>query len=335
MNTKDTTRGKNIVICCDGTRAKYDSERKNTNVVRLFERLIPDGSAQISYYDPGAGTYSPMWTPLGQALAKGIESASGVGITGTGVRQNIVEAYRYLMDNYEKGDKVFLFGYSRGAYTVRALAGMLHLCGLLTKGSYNLIPYMAEMYYYEKTKVAMDFRERCSRKCPTYFIGVWDTVASVGYVRQKQFSNSVLNSDVSFGYQALAINERRYFFQPSLWDEGTGLGEQTIEQVWFAGCHGDVGGQDADRGISDISLEWMLSHAKSCGLEFRSTWQDDLCPNPLATVRESDTGFWSLGAEDRAICDGAKIHKSVFDRIESLGDRPPNLPSLYSVVETP
>ena len=325
---------KNIVICCDGTRGKYESEDKNTNVVRLFERLTPDGPNQISYYDPGAGTYSPMWTPAGQLLAKGLESASGVGITGTGVRQNIVEAYRYLMENFERGDKVFLFGYSRGAYTVRALAGMLHLCGLLTKGSYNLIPYMAEMYYHERKEVAQDFKDRCTRECPTYLIGVWDTVASVGYVRQKRFSNSSLNPDVRFGYQALAINERRYFFQPSIWDEDNNHGEQTIEQVWFAGCHGDVGGQDADRGISDISLEWMLSRVEDCGLKLRDSWQHDLNPDPLATVRDSDVGFWRLGAEDRPICEDAKIHRSVLDRIESQGNRPANLPNQYRIVDT-
>ena len=325
---------KNIVICCDGTRGKYESEDKNTNVVRLFERLIPDGPSQISYYDPGAGTYSPMWTPPGQALAKGLESASGVGITGTGVRKNIVEAYRYLMDYYDRGDRVFLFGYSRGAYTVRALAGMLHVGGLLTKGSYNLIPYMAEMYYKERRGVAQDFKDRCSRECPTYLIGVWDTVASVGYIRQKRFSNSVLNPDVKFGYQALAINERRYFFQPSIWDEDVSHGEQIIEQVWFAGCHGDVGGQDADRSISDISLEWMLSRAKDCGLKLRDSWQDDLNPDPLATVRDSDIGVWRLGAEDRPICESAKIHRSVFDRVATKGDRPANLPIQYSLVDT-
>ena len=324
---------KNIVICCDGTRGKYTSVEGNTNVVRLFERLIPDGPAQISYYDPGAGTYSPMWTPVGQALAKGLESASGVGITGTGVRQNIVESYRYLMDYYEPGDQVFLFGYSRGAYTVRALAGMLHLCGLLTKGSYNLIPYMAEMYYHGKEEVAQDFKDRCSRECPTYLIGVWDTVASVGYIRQKRFSNSVLKPDVRFGYQALAINERRYFFQPSIWDEEVSQEGQTIEQVWFAGCHGDVGGQDADRGISDIPLVWMLNRAENCGLKLRSSWQDDLNPDPLAKVRDSDTGFWRLGAEDRPICEGANIHRSVLYRIESLGVRPANLPDQYSMID--
>ena len=198
---------------------------------------------------------------------------------------------------------------------------------MLTKGSYNLIPYMAEMYYNEKKDIAHDFKDRCSRECPVHLIGVWDTVASVGYLRRKRFSNSVLNTDVKSGYQALAINERRYFFQPSIWDEDVDREGQTIEKVWFAGCHGDVGGQDADRGISDIPLRWMLSRAKGRGLQLDEVWEDDLKHNPVDHVRDSDRGFWRLGAEDRLICEGAKIHRSVFERIESLGNRPANLPT--------
>ena len=132
---------KNIVICCDGTRGKYGADEKNTNVVRLFERLNSDGEHQISYYDPGVGTYNPQRNRIKRWIRAGTESAFGEG-----VRKNIAEAYKYLMDHYEQGDRVFLFGYSRGAYTARALAGLLHKCGLLTRGSDNLIPYAMEIY---------------------------------------------------------------------------------------------------------------------------------------------------------------------------------------------
>ena len=325
-------QGKNIVICCDGTRAKYSREEKNTNVVRLFERLEYDSSRQISYYDPGAGTYSPMWSPLGQAIAKGIESASGVGLTGTGIRQNIAQAYRYLMTYYEEGDHVFLLGYSRGAHTVRVLAGMLYRCGLLTRGSENLIPYMAEIYRRGQDEVARDFKNRFSRKCGVYFVGVWDTVASVGYFRQRRFSNNTLNPDIRFGYQALAMHERRYFFQPSIWD--TAAEGQTIEQVWFAGCHGDVGGQDAYRGLSDIPLNWMLVRADGCGLRLNHELLTDLQYDPTGPIKESDQHIWRLGAEDRLIDEQSAIHESVFERIDSLGERPTNMPSEYSVSST-
>ena len=254
---------KNIVVCCDGTRGKYEAEDKNTNVVRLFERLGKDGEAQISYYDPGVGTYSSFQSGLLRWLAKWVVSTSGVGITGTGLKGNIEEAYKYLMGCYEPEDRVYLFGYSRGAHTVRVLAGMLHRCGLLTKGSDNLIPYMSRIYNDKNnSSIAVDFKGSFSRECKPHFNGVWDTVASVGWVRKKQFSNNRLNGDVTFGYQALSIDERRYFFRVSQWDESDIPEGQTIEQVWFPGCHADVGGQEADRSISDIALEWLLRHAK-------------------------------------------------------------------------
>ena len=242
---------KNIVICCDGTRGKYEAEQKNTNVVRLFERLGKDGKAQISYYDPGVGTYSRLRTSAGRWISKWVVSASGVGITGSGLQGNIEEAYKYLMGCYEPEDRVYLFGYSRGAHTVRVLVGMLHKCGLLTKGSDNLIPYMARIYNDKNNSgIASGFKGSFSRECKPHFIGVWDTVASVGWVGRKQFSNNELNHDVRYGYQAISIDERRYHFRVSEWDESNISEGQTIEQVWFPGCHGDIGGQGVD--MSDI-----------------------------------------------------------------------------------
>jgi hypothetical protein len=132
---------KNIVICCDGTRAKYDDSDENSNMVRLFERLGKDGDRQISYYDPGVGTHSPLKSAFLRPVDKLVMS-----VHGTGIRTNVEEAYRYLMGQFEPGDRVFLFGYSRGAYTIRALAGMIHKCGLLTKGSNNLVPYATRIY---------------------------------------------------------------------------------------------------------------------------------------------------------------------------------------------
>ena len=111
-------------------------------------------------------------------------------------------------------------------------------------------------------KIARGFKNSFSRVCKPHFIGVWDTVASVGWLSRRQFSNEILNPDVANGYQALAIDERRHHFRVSRWDECRIPEGQTIEQVWFLGSHGDVGGQDADRGISDITLKWMLGHAK-------------------------------------------------------------------------
>ena len=299
---------KNIVICCDGTRGKYEAGDKNTNVVRLFERLGKDGERQMSYYDPGIGTYSPLRSGLGRWAAKLIASASGLGKAGSGLNGNIEEAYRYLMDCYEPEDRVYFFGYSRGAHTVRVLAGMLHKCGLLTRGSGNLMPYVSRIYNDKNNdNIADGFKDSFSRECKPRFIGVWDTVASVGLIRRKQFSNNRLNGDVAYGYQALSIDERRRHFRVSQWDE-TNISEgQTIEQVWFSGCHADVGGQDADRGLSDIALEWMLRHAEDVGLILREDWRTSLCPDPLGDIKRSDRLFWRIGAKDRLVPEGSRF----------------------------
>ena len=326
---------RNIVVCCDGTRGKYGAGEKNTNVVRLFERLGKDGAEQISYYDPGVGAYSPFRGVIMGLLDKLAASVSGNGITSEGIDDNVKEAYRYLMNYHEPGDRVYLLGYSRGAHTVRVLAGMLHKCGLLTKGSDNLIPSMADIYRRRGNHdVAAGFKDSFSRECRPHFIGVWDTVASVGWVSRRQFSNLRLNPDVAHGYQALAVDERRHHFRASRWDE-CGIPEgQTIEQVWFPGDHADVGGQDADRGISDIPLMWMLGHAEDKGLLLMRDWRTSLRPECSGKIQRSDRHFWRLGAKDRVIPEGSKVHSSVLQRRgdPSMDYQPRNLPRSY--VET-
>ena len=258
-----------------------------------------------------------------------------MGITSDGINDNVAEAYRYLMDCHEPGDRVYLFGYSRGAHTVRVLAAMLHKCGLLTKGSVNLVPYMEDIYHKRGNDgIAANFKRSFTRECRPHFIGVWDTVASIGWIRRKQFTNSRLNPDVAHACQVLALDERRHHFRVSLWEETDLPPGQTIEQVWFPGYHGDVGGQEADRRISDISLEWMLSRAESKGLELRPGWRESLNPNHSGALNRSDRHLWRLGAKDRTVPDGAKIHGSVIRRMEDLGGgyRLGNLPGSY--VET-
>ena len=316
---------KNIVICCDGTMGKYGTKAENTNVVRLFERLCPDGWDQISYYDPGVGTYSPLRTPLGRLLQNGIESVVGYGVKG-----NVAEAYKYLMNHYEHGDKIYLFGFSRGAHTVRVLAGLIHKCGLLTKGSDNLIPHAVLMYYEkDNDEIAADFRNTFSRACKPFFIGVWDTVASVGWVWRNYFKDRKLNADVSYGYQALAIDEKRSHFEPSIWDETAIPEGQVIEQVWFPGFHADVGGQKACLSISDIPLQWMAEHAEARGLKMRLGWLDDLTPDPAGEIKESRKGCWRLFRPRKRTIEGsANIHPSARQRqsVPRCRYNPTNLP---------
>ena len=309
---------KNLVICCDGTRGEFGAADRNTNVVRLFGRLA-DREGQFVYYDPGVGTYSSRRTAAGQWLRN-----SAASMFGSGLKSNALEAYRYLMTHYQPGDRIFLFGYSRGAHTVRVLAGMLFKCGLLMKGSENLIPYMARIYFRKNNdQVAEDFKRHFSRGCPVRFIGVWDTVASMGFLwRRRYYRNNILNPGVSFAFQALSIDERRWQFQPSIWNED-GIPEgQTIEQVWFAGRHADVGGQDVPgRGVSDIPLQWMLEKAGSANLLLLDDWQKDLNPDPCAQFKKSwVTSLWGIVfRKARDLPADARIHESVFERLENTG----------------
>ena len=319
---------KNIVICCDGTGNEYGPN--NTNVVKLYQSVIRD-TKQIAFYDPGVGTFSYLGRELGRHVGIWLGQAFGKGL-----QQNIEDAYRYLMDRYLLGDRVFLFGFSRGAYTVRALAGMLHKCGLLQKGSNNLIPYASKIYNKPNNEnIAAGFKETYCHTCNPYFIGVWDTVGSLGWLRRKKFFDATLHKDVTYGYHAISVDERRKKFPVSLWDEGRKLAHQTIEQVWFPGVHSDVGGWYAETGLSDIALVWMLKNAEQQGLRLKDGWVDKLNPDPSGIIHESRTGLWRIWRPAvRCIPEGAKIHKSVFDRKKNsqTNYQPQNVPDKYTKV---
>jgi uncharacterized protein (DUF2235 family) len=263
--------GKNIVICCDGTGNEFGEN--NSNVVKLYSTLIIDGRTQVGYYHPGVGT---MGAPTAtNRITKAWSVVMGLAF-GAGLLANVGDAYRYLMDTYEDGDNVFLFGFSRGAYTVRALAGVLHMFGLLCPGNDGLIPYITRMYARRTRRaggmthtfaVAEDFKATFCRDCPLHMVGVWDTVSSVGWIWDPlKLPYTAQNPTMRNGRHAVSIDERRCYFRNNLW--GKELEGQTIKQVWFAGVHSDVGGSyTPDRsGLSQIALEWMLCEAASLGL---------------------------------------------------------------------
>lgn len=315
--------GKNIVLCCDGTGNEYGSH--NTNVVDMFTPIVRDAD-QIAYYDPGIGTFSIF----GRVLGKRIGVILGQGF-GWGLRENIEDAYEYLMDRYQPGDKVFLFAFSRGAFTARCLAGMLHKVGLLQKGSVNLIPYASSVYNTRgNERVAAGFKETYCQECKPYFIGVWDTVGSLGLWYGKEFFDDRLNEDVANAYHAISIDEKRKKFPVSLWEENN----QNVVQVWFAGVHSDVGGWYEERGLSDIALIWMLENAQEHGLRLKEGWKDTRHPDPLGEMHESRTGPWRLWRPAiRQIPEGAKIHKSVVTRIKGTNAYKPALPGHYIEVD--
>lgn len=230
------------------------------------------------------------------------------------------------MDTYEDGDSVYLFGFSRGAFTVRALSGMLDKCGLLTTGSENLIPYAAKLYNGRNNgETTAFFKEHFSRSCTPHLIGVFDTVSSLGLLYSHlRFFDQKLTSGVTHGYHAVSIDERRPKFPVSLWDEKIADSDQTIEQVWFPGVHSDVGGGYARKGLSDIALEWMLKKSEQAGLVIdRSRLQT--YSDPEAEPHTSLTwcwrllgllvGHWPTGANPRTLPSDASIHESARRRM--------------------
>lgn len=323
---------KNIVICFDGT-GNFITDNP-TNVSKLVQLSVYNQN-QLTYYDAGVGTFSIFSI---KSFASVLIYLFG-GAFGWGIVENILDAYSYLMSVYENGDNIYIFGFSRGAYTARSLCGLLHKIGLLEKGNEGLLPYVQSLYYGKNNdKEVRAFRNGVTQVCTPHFLGLWDTVDSRGVLTERFFHmDTTLHPDIRFAYQALAIDEKRSHFQPLLLDEPLGPKNQEVEQVWFSGCHCDVGGFYDDCGLSDIALDWMLKKAEAVGLILKDDWQTQIKPNPLAPIHESYTGWWKLlGKKVRNVPENSRIHTSVFNRMRDdhtpYGYNPINLPKNYTEV---
>jgi len=292
---------KNIVICCDGTGNQFGEQ--NSNVVKLYETLVRNAD-QIAYYHPGVGTMGSRsaLSAIGRWWTRVIGLAFGYGIS-----DNLADAYQFLMSNFNSDDDVYVFGFSRGAYTARALCGMLHAVGLLTKGNEGLIPYAIRMIKRKEInfQVAADFKRTFSRECKTHFVGVWDTVSSLGWVYDPvnfPFTRATKNPDLHIVRHAMSIDERRAFFRQNSfgapYDD-----QQDVMEVWFAGVHSDVGGSypESESQLSKIALRWMLCEAERAGLRVDLQKKADILggkapyvsPDPdTKNLHESLRGWW-------------------------------------------
>ena len=286
--------GRNLVLCFDGTNNQFGAQ--NTSVVRLVQVLDRDPARQRLYYDPGVGTLPEPG--IATWLGKKVSDICGLAF-GAGLGWKVQEGYAYLMDMWEPGDRIFLFGFSRGAYTARVLAGMLHALGLLPRGMNNLLPYAMRLYEGarnervgandQKWKTLCDqFRWTFSRtaydgdderRLPTHFLGLWDTVSSVGWVWEpERFPYTARNPSVQTARHAVSLDERRWFFRQNLlkMPEGNATAsahEQDLQERWFAGVHCDVGGgypeifsshpQTTYSGIWREPFGWLLAEAMS------------------------------------------------------------------------
>jgi uncharacterized protein (DUF2235 family) len=364
---------RNLVLCCDGTANEFAQDR--TNVVKLYSVLNHDPQLQRAYYHPGLGTMEPSGalTPIARRVTKLLGMAFGYGLS-----DDIRDAYVFLMQHYEPGDRVFMFGFSRGAYTVRAVAAMLHLYGLIRPGNERLVPYAIRMMMGIKAAEGQDAKAQEQRKryfglahefkssmttgdFGVHFVGVWDTVSSVGwYENPLKLPYVADNPSINIGRHAIAIDERRAFFRTHSWRPGEAAathGPRDLKQVWFPGVHCDVGGgyPEPESGLSKIALEWMLIEARGAGLLIDNHREGSVLgkagtghnarPDPNAKLHESLKKWWRLAEfapklhfdsrtkttrrrcnlfRRRTIPSGALVHESAFLRAGDYAKRLPN-----------
>jgi uncharacterized protein (DUF2235 family) len=309
---------KKIIVCCDGTWNKPGSTDRGqpveTNVEKMYKAVQIEKTAiqQVKFYGPGVGTSFAITDQL-----------MGGG-TGMGIDRNIQDAYKFLMWSYEPGDEIYLFGFSRGAYTVRSLGGLIRNCGIMKPEYMHLIPD-AYTLYRDRTELTHPdsdtmraFRKSYGIENDTLikFMGVWDTVGSLGipipwfnwWNRKYQFHDVKLSTQVKYAYQALALDEKRRVFRPTLWEVADPEERQRLggvcEQVWFPGVHANIGGGFVDCGLSNIALKWMIDKASETGLEFDEEYVREQVCDSQGELRASVSIFYRIfGIVVRAIDD--------------------------------
>lgn len=309
--------GRRIVVLCDGTSNEISEDR--TNILRLYGTLKKDDE-QLVFYDPGVGTFGAQnaWS---KTWRKGHE-IFGLA-TGWGLDHNVKEAYRFLVENYREkvpaqkakdgraavptvpADEIYIFGFSRGAYTARVLAGFIHAVGLLKPINLNLLDYAYSAYKsVSDAKNDEDSDERDPLKNPfaevqlyertlrpprpvIRCLGLFDTVASMievgrNGIRLRTHAFTQKNRSVETVRHAVAIDERRTMFRPQLWPadgeywkdrfNGKTAKKQDVKEVWFSGVHGDAGGgyPEQKSELAKIPLEWMIDETKALGLEYKT-----------------------------------------------------------------
>jgi uncharacterized protein (DUF2235 family) len=374
-----SVQGRNLIICCDGTNNKFGPE--NTNVVRLVQVLDRNPQVQRLYYDAGVGTL-PNPGAL-TALAKRLSEYWDLAFAAD-LPDRISSAYKYLMEIWEPGDRVFLFGFSRGAYTVRVLAGLLYLLGLMPRGGSNMVPYVMRLFgslrnlpqkpsasgkksYWD---ICNEFRwtfarpvpgqDTDNRHFPIHFLGVWDTVSSVGWVWDpKRYPFTAHNPTIDAIRHAVSLDERRAFFRQNLAAQANT--KQDLVEIWFPGVHSDVGGgyPEPESALWRLSFEWILGEAQKFGLlvdpqRLAEVLQRTVCPqHPWADPKhESLTPSWwfaeffpklvfrsksgrslprlNLGRR-RYVPSGALLGRAILERIRNKGSNyaPSNLSASF------
>lgn len=321
---------KRIIVCCDGTWNADDTQTNDTNVAMLARSIHASqqtgGNLQIVLYLRGVGT-------TGLRLESWIEGATGIGVD-----DNIRSAYQFVAQNYLPGDEIYLFGFSRGAFTARSLAGLITACGILFRQSLSALPDAWIYYRSPKPHSPAAFAQKYkvdSHLEPTItFLGVWDTVGSLGIpgsllaASNKEkfaFHDTSPSPLVKHAVQALAIDEHRRDFTPTFWTGAVPPGV-TIQQVWFVGAHSDVGGGYKTRSLADIPLVWMAKQAEVAGLAL--DWK--CLPEPstldaVAPAHDSSSGLFALDRYHPTLREigmkkpSVKFNESLYEALDENG----------------
>jgi uncharacterized protein (DUF2235 family) len=332
---------KRLVVCCDGTWNRPDQLNAGipapTNVSKFalaVARHDDAGVEQRMHYVRGVGTGR-------------LDHIRG-GAFGVGLSHNVIDAYRFIVETYEPGDDLFVLGFSRGAYTARSTVGLVRNSGVLLRENRDHVPEAFALYrnrndrsHPNGTEAQMFRRMYCHPDPDIHFVGVWDTVGSLGIpgpdwlTKRWSFHDTTLSSHVRNAFHALAIDERRKPFRPTLWQQQAGV-DQTLEQRWFAGAHCDVGGGYADPALAELALQWMVEKARDCGLAFDPAPACDRA-NALGEIHDSYKSFYELlGPYQRPLqADGGAVSESVLARRDAgIGYDPPALATSAAIRAT-
>ncbi len=305
---------RNLIVCCDGTWNEPDQldngKPTPTNVVKFMNALKNNRGQQRFHYEEGVG--GRKW-----------EALRG-GIYGYGLDKRILAAYRFLSNRFSDTDwdrdenKVFLLGFSRGAYTARRISGLIAHSGIPVKVKDTELGF--ELYKRRDTESVAEMKEeRRFFDIPIEMIGVWDTVKATN---DSDYHDNKLSDNVVAGYHAMAIDEKRKSFPVLKWNKNS-----KATQVWFVGVHSDVGGGYGDAHLADIALEWMIYRGLNHGLDFKAREVKKLKPAATGLIHESYKGIWkALGKKARTVPKTGLLHGSVKERMEQVAEYRPNLP---------
>ena len=321
---------KNIVLCLDGTGNQVKA-KGNTNVLKIYEMLdLRDPDRQVAFYDAGVGTFGAYgaWIPLEYRFTKLLGLA-----TGWGIDTNVREAYEYLMSTYVPGDRIFMFGFSRGAFTARLLAGMSYRAGLMRGDATNVAPYLIRSYMKgtdwsgDDWDVVDTFASTFSVQTegrlsmPIHFMGLWDSVKALGLLRwDPKFPYTRQLPNARTIRHAVSIDEKRRPYEEYLVDPAT---KANLTEAWFAGVHSDVGGTfDDDPSLATISLKWMADGALAEGLHLDPKAYARACAVDESLAQDGKVHrmgwYWAfLTYRKRPVPTGANLHASVKVRRDS------------------